>query len=88
MVKPDHKACLSTSASVSRMTPPSPVEPSPGAVEDEGEPNVEAEPRAQVHEEKRNSTPRPDYILVSAYILVYLEVAWLIFVLLRMYSRD
>ncbi|TPX18196.1 uncharacterized protein E0L32_002705 [Thyridium curvatum] len=69
MVKPDHKACLSTSASVSRMTPPSPVEPSPGAVEDEGEPNVEVETRAQVHEEKRNSTPRPDYILVSAYIL-------------------
>jgi len=31
---------------------------------------------------------RPDYILVTAYIMIYLEIGWLIFMMLRMYSRD
>jgi hypothetical protein len=29
-----------------------------------------------------------DYVLVFCYILIYLEVAWLIYMLLRSYSRD
>lgn len=29
-----------------------------------------------------------DYVLVWCYILVYLEVTWLIYMLLRSYSRD
>lgn len=32
--------------------------------------------------------PKPDYVLVLCYILVYLEVGWLIFMALRSYSRD
>jgi len=31
---------------------------------------------------------RPDYVVAIAYVMIYLEVGWLIFVLLRMYSRD
>jgi hypothetical protein len=32
---------------------------------------------------------KPDYFLAACYILIYLELAWLIFVLLRTYySRD
>ena len=29
-----------------------------------------------------------DYVVAIAYVMIYLEVGWLIFVLLRMYSRD
>ena len=31
---------------------------------------------------------KPDYFLSACYTLVYLELTWLIFVLLRTYSRD
>lgn len=31
---------------------------------------------------------KPDYFLSACYVLVYLELGWLIFVLLRTYSRD
>jgi hypothetical protein len=31
---------------------------------------------------------RPNYPLVACYILVYLELGWLIMVLVRSYSRD
>jgi hypothetical protein len=34
------------------------------------------------------SKPKPDYVLVFCYILIYLEVGWLIYMLLRSYSRD
>ncbi len=37
--------------------------------------------------ERSESRRRPDYILVSAYILIYLEFGWLIFMALRLYSR-
>lgn len=32
--------------------------------------------------------PRPDYILVSCLVIIYLELGWLIMMLLRTYSRD
>lgn len=35
-----------------------------------------------------SSRLKPDYVLVLCYILVYLEVGWLIFMVLRSYSRD
>ena len=38
--------------------------------------------------EKKPKSRRPDYILVIAYIMIYLEIGWLIFMILRMYSRD
>ena len=34
------------------------------------------------------TSAKPDYVLVFCYILVYLEVAWLIYMLVRSYSRD
>ena len=65
MVKPEQKACLSTSPSSS----------------------VEASLKSVIPESESSSNGRKastsDYGLVAVYILVYLEVAWLIFVLLR-----
>jgi len=34
------------------------------------------------------SSRRPDYVLTACYILVYLELGWLIMMLVRAYSRD
>lgn len=31
---------------------------------------------------------RPEYLIAFAYVLIYMEVGWLILMLLRMYSRD
>lgn len=36
----------------------------------------------------RHGRKPADYFLVACYILIYLELGWLIFVLLRTYSRD
>lgn len=42
--------------------------------------------RALGHAQERRG--KPDYFLSACYALVYLELAWLIFVLLRSFSRD
>ena len=34
-----------------------------------------------------SSRTRPDYLLVSCLVLIYLEISWLILMLLRTYSR-
>jgi len=34
-----------------------------------------------------SSRSRPDYLLVSCLVLIYLELSWLILMLLRTYSR-
>lgn len=34
-----------------------------------------------------SSSARPDYLLVSCLVLIYLELSWLILMLLRTYSR-
>lgn len=34
-----------------------------------------------------SSRARPDYLLVSCLVLIYLELSWLILMLLRTYSR-
>lgn len=47
-----------------------------------------AEGIENVSKSSRRGRGTPDYFLAIAYILVYLEVGWLIFMLLRMYSRD
>lgn len=41
-----------------------------------------------VQEPRHAPGRKPDFFLSACYILVYLELAWLIFVLLRTYSRD
>jgi len=55
---------------------PSPVPGSGGAHQTEK--TATQKPRAE----------RPDYVLAMAYITIYLEIGWLIFMILRTYSRD
>lgn len=39
------------------------------------------------HSSSSSSRARPDYLLVSCLALIYLELSWLILMLLRTYSR-
>lgn len=39
------------------------------------------------HSNSSSSRARPDYLLVSCLVLIYLELSWLILMLLRTYSR-
>lgn len=39
------------------------------------------------HSSSNSSRARPDYLLVSCLVLIYLELSWLILMLLRTYSR-
>lgn len=39
------------------------------------------------HSSSGSSRARPDYLLVSCLVLIYLELSWLILMLLRTYSR-
>lgn len=39
------------------------------------------------HSRSNGSHARPDYLLVSCLVLIYLELSWLILMLLRTYSR-
>lgn len=41
-----------------------------------------------IHQPRHAQHRKPDYFLSACYFLIYLELAWLIFVLLRTYSRD
>lgn len=100
MAKTEHNACLSTSKSSSvslglstekalPRAPPPPPPPlkdveerqwrTPGAREELPPPP----PRKDVA--PKLSRRSSDYVLAFCYVLVYLEVAWLIFSLLRMY---
>jgi hypothetical protein len=87
-------ACLSTS----KPLPPLPSSSSPqdgglsndggdGKIgEDVGEPDILDEQNSPDTREKGLPRPpeqRPDYILTAAYMLVYLEIAWLILWLFR-----
>lgn len=40
------------------------------------------------HKACLSTSRRPDYLMVACYSIVYLEVGWLILMLLRSYSRD
>ena len=89
MSKTEQKACLSTS-NPQAPTPPSSPEPELETEEghdggDETPPPVppKADSVAPSHQ-----PPKADYVLVLCYILVYLEIAWLITMVLRPYSRD
>lgn len=53
---------------------------------------VDGERRAAGERHSSSSSPnssraRPDYLLVSCLVLIYLELSWLILMLLRTYSR-
>ena len=82
MAKVEKNACLSTSlASSFDPQEASGVMARKGSVEEEV---LEAE----VKETASPSRRRTDYVLAIAYVVVYLEVGWLILMLLRSYSRD
>jgi len=88
MGKAEHNACLSTSMS-SSLAPPCIVETSPETGRSSRRRRTVAEGRGgATAKTTKPGRRRPDYVLVLAYILLYLEVGWLIFVVLRMYSRD
>lgn len=40
------------------------------------------------HKACLSTSLRPDYLMVACYSIVYLEVGWLILMLLRSHSRD
>lgn len=88
MSKTEQKACLSTSPQAP--TPPS--SPEPELETDEGRDGGNEETVPPPVPPKPGSLappqPRPDFVLVLCYILVYLEIAWLIIMVLRSYSRD
>lgn len=90
MAKTEQKACLSTSNPQLPSPPSSSPEPELEADRgrhggDEGPPPV---PPKHDSAGRRQQPPKPDYVLVLCYILVYLEIAWLIIMVLRSYSRD
>jgi len=86
MVKPDHNVMLSRSTS-SSMAPPSVIDASLES-ESESESKSERKSKSKKMDHPAQASHRPDYVLVSAYVLIYLEVGWLILMSLRVYSRD
>ena len=85
MSKTEQKACLSTSSSPGPSSPPLPRHPTVI-------PSPRPFPRRAVTAPSKVQTVPPrnplDRVLLFCYVLVYLELAWLILLLLRSYSRD
>jgi hypothetical protein len=84
MAKTEQKACLSTSTK--SLAPPSLRLKPPGG--DQGDQITNSQTKNPPGQVQANPKPKPDYVLVLCYIIVYLEVGWLIFMILRTYSRD
>lgn len=82
MAKTEQNACLSTSQSFPT-APPLPV------IEERvpGENKITMQTPEQQQQKKMMNSRRPDYFLVSCYVIIYLELGWLILMLLRTYSR-
>lgn len=85
MTKTEQKACLSTS---NPQVPTPPSSPEPELQADRRDKTPPPVPPKHDSAGPRQQPPEPDYILVLCYILVYLEIAWLIIMVLRSYSRD
>ena len=89
MAKTEQKACLSTS---NPQVPTPPSSPKPELEADRGRDGGDETPPPVPPKHNSNAPrqqpPKPDYVLVLCYILVYLEIAWLIIMVLRSYSRD
>ena len=86
MTKTEHNACLSTSQSF----PTTAAAPPSLSVVEEWFNGENTESARHTPEKKMMMKPparRPEYLLVSCYILIYLELGWLILMLLRTYSR-
>lgn len=89
MAKTEQKACLSTS---NPQVPTPASSPEPEVETDQGcDGGDEIPPPVPPKHDPvapQWQPPKPDYVLVLCYILVYLEIAWLIIMVLRSYSRD
>jgi hypothetical protein len=91
----DHKACLSTLSIPPQSAPPSSPDtpgPEPPAKDTVllGTTNraIAAGDGGSGHQgTQRGAQERPEYLVAFAYVLIYMEVGWLILMLLRMYSR-
>ena len=93
MSKTEQKACLSTSSPQAQAPTPPSSSPEPeletDAHRDGGDETLpppvppKLDSIAPPHE-----SHKPDYVLALCYILVYLQIAWLIIMVLRSYSRD
>lgn len=96
MAKTEQKACLSTSyPGPQARTPPSSspepeVETETDTERDGNETPPPLPPKADSSDSGAPAHPpqKPDYVLALCYILVYLEIAWLIYMVLHSYSRD
>ena len=78
MTKTEQNACLS-------MSPSFPTAPPLSVVEERS--YGEKSARQTLEQKQKNKTRRPDYFLVCCYAIIYLELGWLIMMLLRTYSR-
>lgn len=102
MSKTEQKACLSTCAPPRPSSQPLPRHP-PRVGRDDGAARDAQQARRSTHDragteragmERRRrrrggegTAGRPDYLLVCCFVLVYLELGWLILLVLRSYSR-
>ena len=90
----DQKACLSTSYPGPQVpTPPSSPEPEveTDAEHDgrgDGDDTPPPVPPKTGSGAPAHPPPKPDYVLALCYTLVYLEIAWLIYMVLHPHSRD
>lgn len=86
MSKTEQKACLSTLSFP--QSQPLPRHPSPGP-QPIPRPNMRRVKSAPATVPTSDGPPskNPDYILTFCFVLVYLELGWLILLLLRSYSR-
>lgn len=83
MSKTEQKACLSTSHPHSQPLPRH-ASPTPQPIP---RPNLRRVKSAPATVQIGSPPKRPDYVLACCFVLVYLELGWLILLLLRSYSR-
>jgi hypothetical protein len=86
MSKTEQKACLSTSSSSDPSSPPLPRHPT--VIPNPSRPLPRRVVTAPSKVQTAPAGKSLDRVLVFCYVLVYLELAWLILLLLRSYSRD
>lgn len=92
MSKTEQKACLSTSPfpDTTTLSKPLPRHPPASRTETKLSPPRRwriSSPNLRSSNRNKNKNEKPDWFLVFCFILVYLELGWLILLLLRSYSR-
>jgi hypothetical protein len=86
MSKTEQKACLSTFPLPQSQPLPRHTSPGPQSIP---RPNLRRVKSAPAMVQTGDGPPpkSPDYVLTFCFVLVYLELGWLILLLLRSYSR-